>query len=336
MKINYILTILLALFVCLIEKPAMSAIAQGPTAPAIGWEKLEDLLAKRSFTSQEELFQLLYILHDKQKLTAFSLEQETISRLAKRIKTIFPLSECRRIEVRDSHIVFEFSEPQDVVIPNTWRQASLAMPARLILRIHEKGSQKPPRDPSDTGDKPQPHLEKSISFSVDQGYLQVHFSFLLRFLGGKLRDAQGNRLVYQIDEKKKISRMQLIELTPLTDTALKLVTTSEKKKQNFLWIDIRHPDFPNPHDIGISDTAFSFLGTEIEILADEMIRIGKEKPQKNPEAWRWFTNNISVFKDFARTGRLDVGIDYARNLGYYFEERQIVMNMGFQSSDTTY
>jgi hypothetical protein len=335
MKINHLAALLLSLCLCFLHPPAAESIPQTTSPPAIGWQTLEDLLAKRSFTSQEELFQLLYILHDREKLTAFSLDRETISRLAGRIKTIFPLSECLRIEVRDSRIVFEFSEPQDVVIPHTWRQASLAMPRRLVLQIHDPKTDKPPREPSDPGQKPGTTLEKSISFSVDQGYLQVHFSFLLRFLGGKLRDAEGNRLVYQIDEKKKISRMQLIELTPLKGASLQLAAAPEKKSNDFLWIDIRHPDFPGEHDIGISDTRVSFLGTEVEILDDQMIRFGKEKPQKNPEAWKWFSTNIKCFRDFARTGKFNVGIDYIRNLGYYFEERQIVMNMGFQSSDTT-
>lgn len=132
-------------------------------------------------------------------------------------------------------------------------------------------------------------------------------------------------------------RLQLIELTPLGKNSLKIVEAQkEEKKPGTLWIDILHPDFPGRQDIGISEKTVSFLGTEVELLPDYMIRIGKEKPQKNEEAWNWFTHNLKLFRKFAQTGKLAKQIDYTRNFGYHFEERRIVVNMGFQASGKTH
>lgn len=313
---------------------AMTEGAMGQHQPAIAWQRLEKLLEKRTFKSQEELFQLLYILHAREKATGFRLEQETISRLDKRIKTLFPLGECRLIEVRDSRIVFEFAKGQEVAIPHTWRQASLAMPERLVLRIDEgPAGQVMHNQPVAPAGKDGPE-GRAIRFTVEQGYLRLHFSFLLKFLGGKMRDAEGSELVYLIDEAKKTSRLQLVELTPLKDGSLKIAKPQKaEKRPETLWIDILHPDFPSGQDIGIAEKTVSFLGTQVELLPDYRIRIGEGEPQQNREAWEWFTNNIKLFREYARTGRLTSQIDYSRNFGYYFEERQIVMNLGFSGSD---
>lgn len=69
-----------------------------------------------------------------------------------------------------------------------------------------------------------------------------------------------------------------------------------------LWIDILHPDFPGEKDIGISDTVIAFVGTKVELLPDHMVRIGREEPKQNDEAWQWFTNNIRQFMEYAHNG----------------------------------
>ncbi|MDP3478242.1 MAG: hypothetical protein Q8R88_00625 [Desulfoprunum sp.] len=257
-------------------------------------------------------------------------DTEDISGLNKKIKALFLLDECQSIELRDSQIVFEFTKDQDVAVPHTWLQASLAMPARLTLRIRDDlSAPEPPGSPAAEKDP----ANRAIVFSVEEGYLQVHFSFLLKFFGGKLRDADGSELIYLINDSQKTSRLQLIELTPLGDSSLKIAKLqTDEKKPGILWIDILHADFPGAHDIGISEKTVSFLGTEVELMPDQLIRIGGEAPQKNVEAWNWFTHNIKLFREFAQTGKLATRIDYSRNFGYYFEERKIVMTMGFQAS----
>ena len=326
-----ILLFFLALCAFCTPLSASTASVSNAASPILTWERLEDLLAHRSFKSQEELFQLLAILHDQEKITAFRLEKETIGKLQKNIKTLFPLKGCQAIELRDSQIVFEFSTKQDVTIPNTWLQASLAMPERLVLRLQPAPANGDTASPAALAGQ-----NNTIRFLVEEGYLQVHFSFLLKIFGGKLRDAEGSELVYLINDQAKTSRLQLIELTPLAGDMLTAVAAAEEKEQEkTLWIDIRHPDFPKTRDIGIAEKTVTFLGTEVELLPDGMIRIGGGEPQKNPEAWTWFTKNILLFKEFAQTGKFASRIDYARNFGYHFEERQIVMNMGFQASDTT-
>ncbi len=328
-----LLASLLVVLVLLAPNQTPAAKNQSERPVEISWQRLEELLEHRTFKSQEELFQLLFLLYAREEPQAIRLGEEVIARLAREIKTLFPLAGCQTIELEEGRIVFEFAGDQDVAIPNTWRQASLTMPKKLVLRVTEVLPAATAGKRPGPSSRPEDTQGRSIRFSVEQGFLQLHFSFLLKIFGGKLRDAEGSELVYQLDDARKTSRLQLIEVTPLAGNSLKIAhLPAADKEPKTLWIDILHPDFPGARDIGISERTVSFLGTEVELLPDQTIRIGGGKPQKNEEAWKWFADNILLFREYARGGELATHIDYARNFGYHFEERQIVMNMGFRAS----
>ena len=287
--------VLLQTSLLLFQPGGAPAAAQQNNAPpvSIPWGTVENILANRSFTSGDELFQLLYILYYQEEgKTSFRLENETLAKMKQKLNTLFPLAGCESIEVRDARVVFLFAEDQVVAIPNTWRQAFLKIDRKLILAIKE--NQWTPQENVD--DEADPDT-KSIHFLVQEGSMQLHFSFLLKLFGGTLRDANGNELIYQINNNKKISRMQFLEIIPLAGDRLKVTrSASNGKDPEMQWIDILHPDFPGVQDIGISATQIAFLGTDIELLPDYMIRIGKKEPLQNEKAWNWFTNNIKSAK----------------------------------------
>lgn len=60
---------------------------------SISWPEIESLLSKRSFVSEEELFQLLYQLYSQQQ-DMIRLEKPVIQKLAGTIKSLFPLDAC--------------------------------------------------------------------------------------------------------------------------------------------------------------------------------------------------------------------------------------------------
>lgn len=308
--------------------PAAVRGGQLPTDPAgraIDWPTVERLLAARDFSSREELFQLLHILYNRERLTAFRLEKDVLRRLDGEIDTLFPLDGCTAIEVGGDRVVFQFDGEQAITVPNTWLQASLHLPGRLVLKIDPL-----PAEPDPATGEPDP-TERGLAFTVEEGSMQVRFSFLLKLFGGKLRDAEGHRLVYRISDARRISRLQLVEVTPLGADQIRVAATSDSSAGT-RWFDIVHPDFPGEKDIGIAGRSIEFLGTRVELLPEKMIRIGAAEPQKNDKAWQWFDKTIGVFRTFSEPGDKAFNIEYTRNFGYHFEERQIVMNMGFQAA----
>lgn len=324
---NWLMTIALALG-ALLPIAALGADEKSAGRIAsIDWPTVERLLAARDFSSREELFQLLHILYNKEKMTAFRLEKDVLKRLDGEIATLFPLAGCIAIEVDRDRVVFQFDGEQDITVPNTWLQASLHLPGRLVLKISPL-----PAEPDPATGEPDP-TEHGLAFTVEEGTVQVRFSFLLKLFGGKLRDAEGRRLVYRISETRRISRLQLVEVTPLGVGQIRAAAASDSAAGT-LWFDILHPDFPGERDIGITGRSIEFLGTSVELLPEKMIRIGTAEPQKNDTAWQWFDTTIGVFRTFAEPGDKALNIEYTRNFGYHFEERQIVMNMGFQAAGT--
>ena len=317
-------------FVLLRDLPAALP-PSGPAPEPMPWQRVKELLDSRTFVSGDELFQLLYILYNQDRNGSFRLDRHILSRLQDKNATLFPLAGCEAIEVQAGEVIFRFAAPQQVVVPNTWRQASLHLSDRLVLTILDQPPV--PVQEADGVEAPDPDT-KTICFQVREGAMQLHFSFLLQWLGGRMRDAEGTELLYQINEAKRISRLQLIENTPLTGDRLKISRpVPADNSRGMQWIDIEHPDFPGVQDIGIDNSLITFLGTEVELLPDRMIRIGRDKPMQNDRAWHWFTNNIKSFRDYAETGQLATTINYTRNFGYHFEERQVVVTMGFHSAD---
>lgn len=299
-------------------------------AESLPWQRVEELLDSRSFVSGDGLFQLLYTLYTRDQDGAFRLDRHVLARLQGKIATLFPLAGCEAIEVQGRRIVFQFAKPQQVTVPNTWRQASLHLSDRLVLAVVD---QPPAPDAAeDTGERDP--ATRSICFHVQEGTIQLHFSLLLGWVGGRMRDAEGTDLRYQINEAKRISRLQLLENTPLGGDRLKISRpTPEGKDRGMLWIDIDHPDFPGNRDIGIGDAVITFLGTEVELMPDGMIRIGRQEPARNDQAWHWFTSNIAAFRDYAKTGRLSTIINYTRFFDYRFEERQVAITLGFHAAE---
>ncbi|MFH0781705.1 MAG: hypothetical protein V2B20_07090 [Pseudomonadota bacterium] len=329
----FLVIVLLQIIFSLFQSGHLSAAIQaGDQEPVeLSLQKVEEILAGRSFISGDELFQLLYLLYREDRNTSFRLNRETLRFLNEKVTTLFPLDGCQAIEVRNLQVVFIFAKEQQVAIPHTLHQASLKISRKLVLAIAEYR----PVSNHEAGDPFElDTASKSVQFLVKEGSLQLHFSFLLKLFGGSLRDAEGSALIYQINEQKKMSRMQLIEETPLSGGRLRIVQPGpDGKIRDMQWIDILHPDFPGQEDIGISPSRITFLGTDVELLPDDMIRIGKDEPRKNEKAWNWFTDNIKSFRDYLQTGEVATQINYTRNFGYHFEERQIVMTMGFHGAE---
>ena len=321
--------LLFVVFFVLLRDP-QAALPKSAQAPeTLPWQRVNELLDSRSFVSGDGLFQLLYILYNQDPNRSFRLDRHILSRLQDKVSTLFPLAGCEAIEVQGGEIIFHFTGPQQVAVPNTWHQASLHLSDRLALTIVDK-----PPAPDATEDAGETAPEtRSICFHVREGAMQLHFSFLLKAVGSQMRDAEGTELLYQINEAKRISRLQLIENTPLGGDRLKISTVPEGKDRGMQWIDILHPDFPGVQDIGIGDSLVTFLGTEVELMPDRMIRIGKDEPRKNDQAWNWFTNNIRSFREYAETGKLATTINYTRYFGYRFEERQVVITLGFHAAE---
>jgi len=310
----------------------LQATAQNnPPQAAVPWQRVAQILVARSFVSGDELFQLLNILYNEDKKGAFRLDRDLLEVLKKKITTLFPLAACEAIEMENGRLTFRFTEDQQIAIPNTWLQASLRISDSLVLRIED--DRPGPDLVTGRGIAPDPD-DRASRFVVQEGSLQLHFSFLLKLFGSKMRDAGGSELLYRINNRKKISSLYLVEKIPLSEDHLKISSLPHNGGHRAMqWIDIHHPDFSGTRDIGIGETNITLLGTEIELLSEQMIRIGKGGPRKNKKAWDWFSDALKSFRDYVHTGHLGTRINYTRNFGYHFEEKKIVMTMGFSGFD---
>lgn len=310
-------------------------------AAVISRGNMERLLGNREFKSKEELFQLLYMLYSQESAKDIILMGEPLEFLKSELKTLFPLKGCNLIELKNGRVVFLFAKPQKVVIPNTWWQAYLLVPNELVLRIKKEDSGRinPEENVScnavESSDSSPTTSHHAISFEIEKGYIRVHFSFMLKVFGDKLRDADGSELVYQVNESQKTSQLRLIEKMPIDRKNLEIVPSpSAKAGLGYTWVDIKHPDFPGQKDVGFFKNWISFFGEEVELLPDYMVRIKGEGLHKNRFAWEFF-NNFKYFKEFAETGILNSKLDYQRTLAYYFEEQRVFINLGFNSSPVT-
>lgn len=293
----------------------------------IPWHEIESLLSKRSFVSQEELFQLLHQLYLQQQ-GMIHMDKSLVQKLAGTIKSLFPLDACESITLQDGTVSIFFNKPQDIYIPNSWHQASLKISKHLVLRLEIS---KETDSSSSSLFNPVENNTQSVRFMIEKGHLLLNFSFLLKIFGNNLRNGQGSELLYQINEEKQISSLALIESNPITQHDL-----SVKKPQSnihpdeYFWIDIRHADFPDTTDIGISMNKISMLGMDIELLPGERIRFGDEEPRQDKKAYRYFRSSLERFKDIVFSDGKPITIDYTRTFGYQFEERKMFISIGFR------
>jgi hypothetical protein len=175
---------------------------------------------------------------------------------------------------------------------------------------------------------------RSVRFSIEQGYLRLKFSFLLKLFGSNLRDGQGSELLYRINDKKHISSLALIESTTLTQHDLAVLKKApDADPYGYCWLDILHPDFPDAKDIGIATNKIFFMGMDIELLPDETIRFGDQAPCKNKEAYLHFKTGLEDFKNLLASAGERMKLDYRRTFGYRFEERKMFMHVGFRSAE---
>jgi hypothetical protein len=199
-------------------------------------------------------------------------------KLAGMIQSLFPLDACESITLQDGTVSMIFDKPQDIHIPNSWHLASLKISEHLVLRLENAQETNSPSGLINHVD----NNTQSVRFIIEQGYLQLDFSFLLKIFGNKFRDGQGSELLYQINENKHISSLSLIEVNSLTQHDFSVEKKhTDTQKGEYSWIDIRHSDFPDTKDIGISTNKIFFLGMEIELLPEERIRFGGEEPRQN-------------------------------------------------------
>ncbi len=333
--ISFISLTLLATMFFILPTQLCATTAENPTPTEISWSQLEKILDNRPFQSEEELFQLFFILYQQKKGTSLIIHNKTITQLKKQIKTLFPLADCSSISMRDSKVTFEFIKAQDVALPNTWRQASLQTPSKIVLYIYEPEAKiDKTRENSSTADKNQSKANEieSLHFKIVEGHVKLHFSFLLRLFSRKLRDAIGTELIYQIYNKKRISRLALHEITELNKDTLKIkLHKKERKENNYQWIDIIHPDFPDENDIGFAENRVTFLGIEAELLPDDMVSINGKEPIKDQLTRDYFQD---ILTSLNKVDKLDFNhekIKYIRAFSYHFEERQMQLSMSLQS-----
>ena len=294
----------------------------------ISWPEIQTLLSKRSFVSQEELFQLLHQLYSQQQ-DMIHLDKAVIQKLAGTIQSLFPMDACESITLQDGTVNMIFNKPQDIHIPNSWHLASLKISEHLVLRLENAQGE---NFPSGLINRVENNTQ-SVRFIIEQGYLQLDFSFLLKIFGNNLRDGQGAELLYQINEEKQISSLALIEVTPLKQQDLSVEKRqSHNQPDEYSWIDIHHSDFPDINDIGISANKISFLGMEIELLPEKRIRFGDEEPRQDSEAYHYFKTSLERFKDLIYSENKPMAIDYTRTFGYQFEERKKFLTIGFRSA----
>ncbi|MFH0781780.1 MAG: hypothetical protein V2B20_07465 [Pseudomonadota bacterium] len=254
------------------------------TIPVLSWSTVERILSERSFVSGDELFQLLFILYNRERQLRFRMEKMQLSRLAGKITTFFPLAACYMVEVMDGRLILTFDDDQKIAVPNFWYQASLAVAKRLVLRIVEEEKVPAPSfKPAEAESDPD---SKAIGFALEDGYLRLHFSFLIKLFDDKLRDAEVGILVYRINERTKTSRLELVELNSPAGNDLQPVagTTTNRDGHDTVWIDIRHVVFPKTKDIGIADHRIFFPGTEIELLPDNVLHIRRPGTHEKPKA----------------------------------------------------
>jgi hypothetical protein len=257
------------------------------------------------------------------------LDKPTIQKLAGKIKSLFPLNACKSIILHDGTVSMIFDKPQDIHIPNSWHLASLKISEHLVLRIENAQGTNSPSGIFDHID----NNTQSMLFIIEQGYLQLDFSFLLNIFGNKFRDGQGSELLYQINEKKHISSLSLIEVNPLAQHDFSVEKQHpDTQTDGHSWIDIRHSDFPDTKDIGISTNKIFFLGTEIELLPEKRIRFGDGEPHQNSDAYHYFKASIGRLQEVIRSENKAMTIDYTRTFGYQFEERKIFLTIGFRSA----
>lgn len=295
---------------------------------SIAWPEIEILLSKRSFVSQEELFQLLHQVYSQQQ-NVIRLDKPIIQKLAGTIQSLFPLDACEAITLQDGTVNMIFNKPQDIHIPNSWHLASLKISEHLVLRIENAHGTNSPIGLFNHVD----NNTRSVRFIIEQGYLQIDFSFLLNIFGNKFRDGHGSELLYQINEEKQTSSLALIEVTPLTQHDFYIEKRqSLNQTDEYSWIDIRHPDFPDRKDIGISTNKIFFLGMAIELLPEERIRFGDEEPRKGSDAYLYFKTSLERLNDLICSENKPMTIDYTRTFGYQFEEHKKFLTIGFRSS----
>jgi hypothetical protein len=163
--------------------------------------------------------------------------------------------------------------------------------------------------------------------------LQLDFSFLLKIFGNNFRDGQGSELLYQINEKKHTSGLSLIEVNPLAQHDFSVEKQHpDTQTDKYCWIDIRHSDFPDTKDIGVSTNKIFFMGMEIELLPEERIRFGDEEPRQSSDAYHYFKTSLGRLKDLIYSENKPMTIDYTRTFGYQFEERKKFLTIGFRSA----
>lgn len=325
-KLSAAICIAIPIFLMRLVSP-LHAEAQPPSLfRSVPWPEIESLLSTRPFVSQEELLQLFHILYSRQE-KSIRLDKPLMQKLAQTMKSLFPLEACESITMHDNRVHMTFNEPQDIFVPNTWLLASLKISKHLVLRIEEM----PQTSPSNSRVNPDDNDTHSVRLIIEEGRLQLDLSFLLRIFGRKLRDGEGSELIYQINEKKQVSNLSLIEVTPLAeDDLFAEKQPPDKKADDYTWIDIRHSDFPDTKDIGIAANKMRILDSEIELLPEGKVRLGDNEPRQDSRAYHKFRTSLEWFKDFIYSKSKPISIDYTRTFGYKFEERKMSLTVGFR------
>lgn len=177
------------LMLCLVS-PLHAETRHASALRSIPWPEIETLLSKRSFVSQEELFQLLHQLYLQQQ-DMIRLDKPMIQKLAGTIQSLFPLDACESITLQDGTVNMIFNRPQDILIPNSWHLASLKISEHLVLHVENAQGT---NSPSGLFNRVENNT-RSVRFIIKQGYLKLDFSFLLKIFGNNFRDGQGTELL---------------------------------------------------------------------------------------------------------------------------------------------
>lgn len=203
-------------------------------------------LEGRPFASREALFQLFFDIYFAPGYDGVVLKKEAIAALAEQLHTYFPLGTCEEISLSDGLLAFRFPENLAVPIPGTFRQASMSLTKKLVLKVT--------------------HADKArgtMRFAVAGGGMRLNVSAAMKAMLDYARDIQVTELTYEIDPEKRCSSVGIRERRFLPRKSLVITRDGDS-----VMIDVRHPDLPDPVDLSFTKNTMNQFGISFTLQDD--------------------------------------------------------------------
>ncbi len=276
---------------------------QAPLLP-FTYEDFEKLKGERTFTSQEELLQLFCELYHKDATRGFRLERPTLARMAKQVRTLFPLSACEEISFRNHRLQMIFRENQAVPVSGTFGQVSVSLSKELAFRVDAV-----PEDPA------------ALRFQVEAGGLRVNTSWLAKMISPFASDIQASALTYKLDKAGRSSTAGVEQNRSFPREKVVLTRTASETT-----VDVVDDDLPDPCDLRFRKGECKVFGVLFRLLGEDEVETAGEKSKAPAQFKRLhqiiesaLTDPDALFKDGLRQDII---------ASYNFEEKKT----GFQWS----